>query len=85
MPSRIGCGHGCRAAGQAAPHPPGTHFNLHPATTCEVTGEFAVRFRFPVVDGAAVGKLRAMHLMSPGFWAGPGFGYARNGTGEGRW
>lgn len=40
----------------AAPHPPGTHFNLHPGTTCEVTGEYAVRFRFPEVDGPAVGE-----------------------------
>ena len=68
-----------------APHPPGTHFNHPASTTLEATGELAVRFRFPLADGLALGKLRAMHLMSSAFWAGPGFGYARNGTGEGRW
>lgn len=68
-----------------APHPPGTHFNHPRGTTGEVTGEFPVRFRFLETDGPAPGKFRAMHLMSSSFWAGPGFGYARSGTGEGRW
>lgn len=69
----------------AAPHPPGTQFNLDPGTTCEVTGEHAVRFRFPEPDGLALGKLRAMHLMSSRFWGEVGFGYRRNGSGEGHW
>ena len=68
-----------------SPHPPGTQFNQLAGTTCEAVSEMAVRFRLPTVDGAALGKLRAMHLMSAEFWVGPGFGYARNGTGEGRW
>lgn len=68
-----------------APHPPGTQFNLDPRTTCEVTGELSVRFHLPEPDGIALGKLRAMHVMSTAFWDGPGFGYARNQTGEGRW
>lgn len=68
-----------------SPHPPGTHFNQPVGTTCEVTDEYAVMFKLPELDGLLLGKLRAMHLMSDGFWAGPGFGYARNGTGEGRW
>ncbi len=40
---------------------------------------------FSEPDGLAVGKLRAMYIMSNAFWDGPGFGYARNGTGDGRW
>lgn len=69
----------------AAPHPPGTHFNLDRRTHCEVTGERTVRLCFPDPDGLALGKLRAMHIMSTRFWDEVGFGYARNGTGEGHW
>ena len=68
-----------------APHPPGTHFNLDRRATCEVTGERSVRLRFPEPDGLALGKLRAMHIMSSRFWDEIGFGYRRNGTGEGHW
>ena len=68
-----------------SPHPPGTQFNLDPRTTCEATGERAVRFRLPEPDGGALGKLRAMHLMSSRFWGEVGFGYARTGSGEGHW
>ncbi len=68
-----------------SPHPPGTHFNLDRRTRCEVVGEWTVRFRLPQPDGLAVGKLRAMHLMSTRFWDGPGFGYERQGRGEGHW
>lgn len=68
-----------------APHPPGTHFNVDPNTTCEVTGEHQVRFHYPEPDGLAVGKLRATHIMSTRFWDELGFGYTRNGSGEGRW
>ena len=69
----------------AAPHPPGTQFNFAPGTTLEVTGERGVRFRFPEPDGLALGKLRAMHVMSAAFWERPGFGYERQGSGEGHW
>lgn len=69
----------------AAPHPPGTQFNLDPRTRCGVTGEYSVRFHFPAPDGLALGKLRAMHIMSTRFWDTIGFGYERNGTGEGHW
>lgn len=68
-----------------APHPPGTHFNHDPRTRCEVTGEHQVRFLLPEPDGLAVGKLRALHIMSTRFWEELGFGYARTGTGEGYW
>lgn len=68
-----------------APHPPGTFFNLHPRTRCEVTAGHAVRLHLPEVDGLALGKLRAMHIMSSRFWDELGFGYKRNGTGEGHW
>ncbi len=69
----------------AAPHPPGTHFNIDPSTRCEVTGERTVRFHLPEPDGLALGKLRAVHVMSTRFWDEIGFGYERNGTGEGHW
>lgn len=72
-----------------APHPPGTQFNHDPRTRCEVVadrpGERRVRLHLPEPDGFAVGKLRAMHLMQTRFWERVGFGYARIGTGEGRW
>ena len=68
-----------------SPHPPGTQFNLDGRTRCEVTGEHTVRFHFPAPDGLALGKLRAMHIMSTRFWDELGFGYARTGTGEGHW
>lgn len=68
-----------------APHPPGTHFNIDPRTRCEVAGEHQVRLHLPETDGLALGKLRAVHLMSTAFWDGPGFGYRRNGRGEGHW
>lgn len=68
-----------------APHPPGTHFNLQPDTRCEVADEYTVRFHFPNPDGFGVGKLRALHVMSTRFWDEIGFGYRRNGNGEGHW
>jgi ABC-type transport system substrate-binding protein len=68
-----------------APHPPGTQFNLDSGTRCEVSGEHDVRLRFLEPDGLALGKLRAMHLMSTRFWQEVGFGYARNGSDEGHW
>lgn len=68
-----------------SPPPPGTQFNIDRRTECEVTGEHAVRFRFPEPDGLALGKLRAVHVMSTRFWDEVGFGYARNGSGEGHW
>lgn len=68
-----------------APHPPGTHFNLDRRTRVEVVSDRHVRLHFPEVDGLALGKLRAVHLMSSRFWGEVGFGYTRNGTGEGRW
>jgi ABC-type transport system substrate-binding protein len=69
----------------SAPHPPGTHFNPLPGTTCEVVDERTARFRLPAPDGLLLGKLRAIHMMSTRFWEEIGFGYARNGTGEGHW
>ena len=69
----------------SAPHPPGTHFNNDPRTTCEVTGAMTVRFHYPEPDGLALGKLRAMHVMSTRFWEEVGFGYARTQSGEGHW
>lgn len=68
-----------------SPHPPGTHFNHDPGTTLDVTGEYSVTMHLPKPDGGAVGKLRAMHIMSDRFWNEIGFGYKRNGSGEGHW
>ena len=68
-----------------APHPPGTHFNLDRRTRVEVVGDHRVRLHLPEADGLALGKLRAVHLMSSRFWGEVGFGYTRNGTGEGHW
>jgi len=67
------------------PHPPGTQFNLDPKTTMEISGPDTVRLRLPQPDGFALGKLRAMHIMSSRFWNELGFGYLRLGTGEGLW
>ena len=69
----------------SAPHPPGTQFNPLPGTTCEVVDERTARLRLPAPDGLLLGKLRAIHIMSTRFWDEIGFGYARNGTGEGHW
>ena len=68
-----------------APHPPGLHFNLDRRTEAEVVDPHTVRFHLPEPDGLALGKLRAVHLMSSAFWNGPGFGYERQGRGEGHW
>lgn len=68
-----------------SPHPPGTHFNLDPRTTLEVVDEGTVRFHLPEPDGFALGKLRAMHLMTDRFWQELGFGYLRHLSGEGHW
>jgi ABC-type transport system substrate-binding protein len=75
----------CEVMRWRAPHPPGTQFNLDPRTTFEITGRHSFRLHFPEPDGLAMGKLRAMHLMSTRFWDEIGFGYARNGSGEGHW
>ena len=68
-----------------APHPPGMHFNIDRRTELEEVDSHTVRFHLPEPDGLALGKLRAVHLMSTAFWEGPGFGYERQGRGEGHW
>ncbi len=67
------------------PHPPGTQFNLDPMPTLEISGPDTIRLKFSRPDGFALGKLRAMHIMSSRFWSELGFGYLRQGTGEGLW
>jgi ABC-type transport system substrate-binding protein len=69
----------------AAPHPPGTWLNFAPETTCETDGPHRIRFRFPEPDGLALGKFRGFHVPSSAFWRGPGFGYGKEGSGEGHW
>lgn len=68
-----------------SPHPPGSQFNHLPGTRCEIVDDRKVRFHFPQADGMALGKFRAMHLMNTRFWNETGFGYKRNGSGEGHW
>jgi hypothetical protein len=65
------------------PHLPGTHFNPPAHTVCVISGEQKVRFLLPEPDGLLLGKLQATHIMGTRFWHEVGFGYARNGTGEG--
>ena len=65
-----------------APHPPGTSLNFHPEAMAEVVDEHKVRLRFPETDGLVLGKFRGMHVPSTRFWE-EGFGYRKNGTGEG--
>lgn len=68
-----------------SPHPPGTHFNIDRRSRAEVLDDRTVRLHLPEVDGLALGKLRATHVMSERFWRDLGFGYAREQTGEGNW
>jgi ABC-type transport system substrate-binding protein len=68
-----------------SPHPPGTHFNIDRRTRVEVVDDRTVRLHLPAVDGLALGKLRATHIMSERFWRDLGFGYERTKTGEGHW
>lgn len=68
-----------------APHPHGTHLNLHLAAPCEITGEHTVRLQLSEPDGFASGKLRALPIMSTRFWEELGFGEKRKGSAEGHW
>ena len=68
-----------------APHPPGTYLNFHPDATAEVVGDHKVRITFPEPDGLVLGKFRGLHVPSTRFWEEEGFGYRKNGTGEGHW
>ncbi len=68
-----------------APHPPGTSLNFHPDATAEVVDDYTVRINFPEPDGLVLGKFRGMHVPSTRFWEEEGFGYRKNGTGEGHW
>lgn len=68
-----------------APHPPGTYLNFHPDSRAEVTGDYQMRIHFPEPDGLVLGKFRGMHIPSTRFWEEEGFGYRKNGTGEGHW
>ena len=69
----------------AAPHPPGTWFNFPPESVCEVVDSHTVRFHLPVPDGLALHKMRGFHVAGSSFWRELGFGYAKNGSGEGHW
>ncbi len=44
-----------------------------------------MRLHFPEPDGLVLGKFRGMHVPSTRFWEEEGFGYRKNGTGEGHW
>jgi ABC-type transport system substrate-binding protein len=69
-----------------APHPPGTWLNFPPDSVAEVVSDHCIRFRFPEPDGLALAKMRGFHVPSESFWdSGPGFGYRREGSGNGNW
>lgn len=68
-----------------APHPPGTWLNLANETKLEIVDFYTIRFHFPKPDGLAVAKMRAQHNANHLFWKHIGFGYAKNGSGEGHW
>ncbi|RUQ28691.1 ABC transporter substrate-binding protein [Peribacillus cavernae] len=68
-----------------APHPPGTWLNFDKGAKCKVLDDYTVHFTFPSPDGLAIGKMRAFHIGNQLFWSQLGFGYARNGSGEGHW
>ena len=65
-----------------APHPPGTSLNFHREAMAAVVDEHKVPLRFPEPDGLVLGKFPEMHVPSTRFWE-EGFGYRKNGTGEG--
>jgi ABC-type transport system substrate-binding protein len=69
-----------------APHPPGTWLNFPPETVSEIINDHCIQFHFPEPDGLALAKMRGFHIPSTSFWTqGPGFGYAREGSGNGNW
>lgn len=68
-----------------APHPPGTWLNFHEETTLKIIDEYTVQFHFPYPDGLALGKMRGNHMGNSLFWRKLGFGYAKQGSGEGHW
>jgi len=68
-----------------SPHPPGTQFNQYRGTRCEIVDEETLHIISPKPDAMTLGKLRAMHIMNTRFWETIGFGYKRNGSGEGHW
>lgn len=68
-----------------APHPPGTWLNLPTGTVLEEIDEYTFRLQFPHPEGLALGKMRVLHMANRLFWQRLGFGYAKRGSGEGRW
>ena len=56
-----------------------------PVGTINVVDDYKVRINFPEPDGLVLGKFRGMHVPSTRFWEEEGFGYRKNGTGEGHW
>jgi ABC-type transport system substrate-binding protein len=68
-----------------SPHPTGTWMNLPRETTLGIIDDYTVRFIFPLPEGLAQGKLRAIHLGNELFWEKLGFGYWKQASGEGRW
>ena len=68
-----------------SPHPPGTQFNQYVGTRMKIIDDETLHIISPKPDGMTLGKLRAMHIMNSRFWDTIGFGYARQGHGEGHW
>lgn len=69
-----------------APHPPGTWLNCPPESVAEVVNDHCIRFHFPESDGLVLAKMRGFGVPGRSFWTErPGFGCAREGSGNGHW
>lgn len=67
------------------PHPPGGFLNFDKATKLDVVDDMTVRFSFPKADGAAIMKLRGMHVGSTAFWEKLAFIDTEKKNAEGHW
>ena len=67
------------------PHPPGAFLNFARNSKMEVVDAKTIRMTFPDGDGAAMMKLRGMHVPSDAFWANLGFVDLATKTAEGHW
>ncbi|MFS0638017.1 ABC transporter substrate-binding protein [Mesobacillus foraminis] len=68
-----------------SPHSFGSWLNFHEETKIIIVDEHTVQLQFPYPDGLVPGKLRFFHIAASNFWRKIGFGYAKQGTGDGHW
>jgi hypothetical protein len=59
--------------------------NIHQDTSIEILDDYKLVIHFPEPDGLVLGKMRGMHIPSTRFWDEIGFGYKKQGSGEGHW